>query len=517
MWCDRHSFRGERPRDWHWPPGGPVRWHRGPGAFLLVVALGLGSGASSTSAGQAASAAGSIRHRIERIVGDRAKKLQDKVRELRAVQGELGGAEAARVAKLLEGLGGDLMIAVAEAMNRCGAGRQAFSVVRRIASDPRAAIDRWAPAMFLLHAKAFEMLGAQAPDALQIASAQLVRRLKAPSEEQELLSVLRSKSMLWPPGGWWASDDQVIRQLAALLKHTNREVRSAAAEALATTTALELMRGSAVLPLTKVVEEGDEPAARAALTLLTSILGLAPEGQELAPARVFWREWARREGADFDLTRHALARAKASEQLFRQEKLFLGWQVLHASRELPPARREKAWLALRSVFEKDPSAPGERATAWLRSLVQMAAREERGSLREDALSFLLKLSRDDALAVRQWAFSLIGDLPGATRAGTRGRQALDQVFNNERASAVERAFAAWSLKHAVKREPALAERMIALAETFQNFPEGAFRPTTRSHCIGQICGALSFASGRKLSLNPGEWRQALDGWLPGNR
>jgi hypothetical protein len=86
-------------------------------------------------------------------------------------------------------------------------------------------------------------------------------------------------------------------------------------------------------------------------------------------------------------------------------------------------------------------------------------------------------------------------------------------MNDPQAPPSERALAAWSLREAAGRNPALARKMLALGEEFLALPDPNFDQMSRSHCIGQVAGALRAASGKPLSLEPSEWPAALRDWL----
>jgi len=457
---------------------------------------------------------GSTAQRILQIVDDKTKTPEQKIGALAGVSTKFTPQDIDAAVKLLGRLDGQLLLAVAVLAERGGAAKQVFEAMVGTAYDRQSPVSRWAQALCFVRSRAPMHLGPKALRHILGTARQVAERLEKPTGKDELLAVLRERQALWQKGGGFADDEQVVRCLCALLRHADREVRAGAAEALSNTSFPEMIPGSAVLPLTGVVGGGDEAGAKAAAALLAEVVGTGPEQKELAAVRTYWGQWAREAGDDFDLAKHAIARASEPHELFFQERAFLGRQVLHACRELDQKGREEAWRSLLRVFERDTSPPRERAGAWLGPLVQIAAREEEGNLRREALALLLKLSRADEPALRWSALSYMGHLPGATRRGSPTRKLLEGAMGDAKGRPWERAVAAWSLRDAVKEDRALAQRMIALAEEFVALPESAFAPMSRSHSIGQLSGALSHASGKDLSLDPATWRAALGDWLP---
>lgn len=481
---------------------------------LLVISLTLPAGAGQAPGGGPRAQAGSTAQRILQIVDDKTKTPEQKIRALAGVGTKFTPQDIDAVVKLLGRLDGNLLATVAVLAERGGAGKQVFEAMVERAYDRQSPVSRWAQALCFVRSRAPMHLGPKALGHILGTAQQVAERLEKPRGKDELLAVLRERQTLWDKGARFADNEQVVRRLCALLRHADREVRASAAEVLSTTSFPEMIPGSAVLPLTGVVGGEHEAGAKAAAALLTEVVGTGPEQEELAAVRTHWRQWARTARDDFDLAKHAIARAVEPHELFFQERAFLGRQVLHACRELDQKGREEAWRSLLRVFERDTSPPRERAGAWLGPLVHIAAREEEGNLRREAVALLLKLSRGDEPTLRWFALSYMGHVPGATRRGSPTRKLLEGAVGDAKARPSERAVAAWSLRDALKEDRALAERMIALAEEFMALPESAFAPMSRSHCIGQLSGALSHASGKNLSLDPAAWRAALGDWLP---
>lgn len=480
-----------------------ISWNR---YVVLTACLGL---LSAGMAGEGVAPARSPRPLIERILRDAGRSEAEKVRDLGVIQGKLSPADTAALASGLAALRGEVLRAAAEAMSRCGAGKEAMDETTAMVSAPDCPLDRWVPALAFVHANAHKVVRRTADDVLGDAAAKLASHLRADAPTEDLLAVLRPVSPLWLRGAWWLGQPGVVDPLARLLPHADPRVRSGAAAALSRTTRPEVIPGSAVLPLIRALEEADPGAVESLSGLLTHILAIEPDKPDRPSVVAWWKAWAAKRGEAFDLVGHALGRAEAPYELLLQEKRFIAWQVCHASRELPPARRAAAWRRLRAVFEDDASPARERAPAWLHAITRMAAREQDGALRREALDLLMKLSRDKDPVLRQWGFSLFGDLPGATQAGTPVRAYLDRVIANDKAPPLDRAFAVWSLRDSVKGDAALIERLITLGESFDELPDDAFKPGTKSHCIGQLCGVLSIGLGRSLSLKPTEWRAAL--------
>jgi len=275
--------------------------------------------------------------------------------------------------------------------------------------------------------------------------------------------------------------------------------------------------GSAILPLVAVLQEVDETTARAIAGLLKIVLATGPESDDVSRIRALWAEWAEKAGKDFDLTNYLLARADNDRRLSLDQKRFLGWQVLNASRELPLAGREEAWRRLRKVFEDDSSPAGLRAMAWYKTLIHMAEREKGSPIRAEALSLLIKLTRSEEPEIRAFSLSLFGEMEGTMAPGSEPRLILQRALQDSKATPEERALAAWSLRKALKSDPALIEQMVKLAEYFHALPESEFKFMAQGHCIGQIAGAFSQALDVRLGPDPSEWRKPLADLLPAKK
>jgi len=455
--------------------------------------------------------------RIITILHDKATTPEQKVLELQKVKGNLSGEDTQSVALLLRSSSGAVMLAIAEAMVRCGQGRIALENMQAIAKERERAIDQFAPALTFIGKNALEISGQAWERFVDAGAEALVDRLREPKDQEELLSILRSRDFIWRPGAGFGVRDRVVRQLCALLKDPNHEVRQEAARDLAGNAATWYVPGSAILPLVAVLQEADETAARAIAGLLKTVLIMGPESDDVSRIKAFWAEWAQTVGKGFDLTNYLLARADSDRGLSPQSKFFLGWQVLYASRELPLDGREKAWRRLRKVFEDDPSAAGLRVRAWYKTLIHMAEREKGSPIRAEALSFLIKLTQSQEPEIRAFSLSLFGEMEGTMASGSEPRLILQQALLDSKATPEERALAAWSLRKALKGDPALIEQMVKLGEYFHGLPESKFRFMAQGHCIGQIAGAFSQALNIKLGTDPSEWRKALADLLPSRK
>ncbi len=466
---------------------------------------------------------------IENTVRHATWPLDLKIETLKGLEGELRPGEAWKCARLLKETEWDLMAALAQGLAQVGGADEVLAVMKSLALDRSCPVSRWAPAFGFVYDPSHALYGPD--DQVERIERRLVQcislhapigrvlleRIENPKDDQELLDLLRARKYLWgPQAGFATGGPEIVRRLCALVSHPKREVRACAAEALAAGARPEEIPGSTAIALAKVVQEADEPAARASAQLLRDILAIDPEDQDLGAVRAFWSDWARKAGEKFDLARYALARAAdRSKDLTREDRWFLGKQVLYASEDLPPEAREAAWQGLRKLFEQEAGLRPSSglASAWLGPMIRMAGREKDEKLRDRAAAYLLQLTRSGDPELRHSALSLFGYLPGATRPGTAARALLDQVLGDEAASPEERARAAWALRDAVKTDRALAERLIALAQTFEGLPDDRFQGMTRTRCIGLICGALSEASGRGLGLDPYPWRSFLKEWL----
>ncbi len=448
------------------------------------------------------------------ILRDTVATPEQKVLQLTTVKGTLTGDDAVAVGQLLYSSSGDVLVAIGDAMVRCGAGRVALESMLAIAKERDRPIAQFAPALAFVGKNALEISGKAWERFVDGGAQALVDRLREPKDQEELLNTLRSRDFIWQPGTGFGSRDRVVRQLCALLNDPNHEVRQEAARDLAGTAAAEYVPGSAVLPLVAVLQEADDATARAIARLLEMVLGTGPESDEVSRIKAFWAEWAEKAGKGFDLTNYLLARADSDRGLSLNQKHFLGWQVLYASRELPLDGREKAWRRLRKIFEDDPSAVPLRVRAWYKTLIHMAERERGSPIRAEALSLLIKLTQDQEPEMRAFSLSLFGEMEGTMAPGSEPRLILQRALQDSKATPEERALAAWSLRKALKGAPALVEQMVKLGEYLQACPESAFKFMAQGHCIGQIAGAVSQALDIRLGPDTSEWRKALADFLP---
>ena len=456
-----------------------------------------------------------VGEKILLLLSDKGKSDTQKAAELARMRGNLSPQATAPLLDRLRESDGVVFLALALCLERCGAGKGALSVAEAIVSDKSTPASQFAPALRFIELAAFTK--DRLPRALRllkIGSSALAERLRKPSSMGELRTLLRAAELIWHPGTIWACHSEVTEQLARLVETTTGDVQRDAARALSITTTPDVLPGTTVAPLAGVVAHCDPETAVRINNLLRKALGVGSKTEDVSEIRTFWNDWLAENGAGFRLALYALKRAKASERLPYEERLLLGSQIAFSVRQLPEGERAKVWASLRQVFLADKSPPRERCAAWLRPLVKVASRERAKAIRRQCLSLLMSLVRSSNETLRGWALCSLGDLPDATAAGSLTRRLLEHTLADPHAPPGDRARAAWSLRHAIKGNPDLAEKMIALAETFQRLPDGAFTTMSRSNCIGQICGALSEATGKSLSLDPSTWRKALADYLP---
>lgn len=239
---------------------------------------------------------------------------------------------------------------------------------------------------------------------------------------------------------------------------------------------------------------------------------MEPASTDPAAIRLAWKEWLVTAGGQFSLVDHALHKAAPPGRLLRQERVFLGRQIMYATEELSAADRAKAWRRLRDLFGAD-TGPALERVAWLQPLAAMAATSNDQALQREAESLLLSLSRSPDGEIRCRSISLFGDLPNATEPASPIGKLLRRLLSDPASPTSDRALAAWSLRASAKTDRDVVEQMLALAETFGALPEASFGRMTRLHCMGQVAGALSEASGKPLSLDPSEWRGVLKDWM----
>jgi len=539
-WC-RSACRSSRG-----PAGGPQRIPGASVSMLLLVLVCAGLVGLARS-GERAAAPRGVGQRIIETVAAANTSPEEKVRALGTVRGVLSHAEAKSVATTLRQLRGEVLLAAAEAMWRCGAADQATTAMLEIASSRDTAPDQWAAALRFSAAygairvpPSWEAPPIAVPEvrpAIAAAQAQIAERLRKPKDEQELLALLGERKLLWRQEWCYRGYEDILGELSRLLRHRNGKVRALAAQALSTTAFPQMIPGSAVLALTSVLADADEQAARAVDDLLRTILGVEPDSDELADVRRFWHQWAQAAGPEFSLTKQVLSRIPQAGEALGDEKCLLAIQLQYASREATEAEREEACRALIKAFETDRSPAPERTGAWLKPLGEIAARTQNEKLRRDVLRFFLRLLREEEPGVRLAGIAMLGRMPAAVARGSAAREALDRILVDKHADPKERAVAAWSLRHAVRSEKGLALAMMAVAVEFLNLPgldkpdlderslagiprefrEQALRsvPTIRVQCITRIRGVLSEASTKELGEDPTEWQQSLQDWLAG--
>jgi hypothetical protein len=459
-----------------------------------------------------------LRLAIERILHDAGTTAQHKVASLREQNGELATHDAEAVARLLAGLDGSLLLAASDCLFRCGGESQAIAALLELARDHHVPAARWAAAVSALHDSAFTRTGT--PGDSQPALAAVVElvseRLNPSNHSKALLEVLGERTLLWDRAVWLRVSPIVVERLATLAAHPDGNVRIAAALVLSGTERPELVPQAAILPLAHVVLDGDERTAVPVHALLQKILRIGPEPSEghLSAIRKFWSEWIAQNGEHFDMIQHLLAQARQASDLPFAERTIIGDQILSASTKITPTRRSGVFRQLHQVFESDPSPPNERASAWLKPLVHIASLDKGSANYAEAVELLLQLSAGDDPELRFWAVSLVGELPGATHKGTATRALLDRLVGNMQAPLAERAFAAWSLRHEAASDRELVEQLVSLGEELNATPEEQFSGRSRLRCIGQVSGALTRATRRRLGMDPARWREALADWHP---
>jgi len=404
-----------------------------------------------------------------------------KVRRLAGIRGHLTPHGAATLVSFLENCRGELFVALAMCMDRCGAGREALSVAQDVISDKSTPVSQFSAALYFAMLAGFrEERMSQAVRLYKIATDALVERLRNPPSTSALLALLRERKFIWHRGTMWAARSEVVEELARLVETATGDVQREAAGVLSRTIAADLLPATTVVPLARLAANCDAETAISISNLLTKVLGAGPKTKNPDEIKKFWENWLARNGAEFSLARHALKRAQSSEKLPFEERVFLGRQIAFTVRELPEDERAKVWATLRQIFLADKSPSRERCAAWLWPLVRIASREGSKDMRRECLALLMNMlaSKDETL--RHWALSSLGDLPEALEPGSASRQILDKAFSDAHAPPEGRARAAWSLRKALRGNPDLAEKMI----------------------------------GKTLSLDPSTWRKALADYLP---
>jgi len=435
-----------------------------------------------------------VGEKILLLLSDKGKSDTQKAAELARMRGNLSPQATAPLLDRLRESDGVVFVALALCLERCGARKEALSVAEAILSEKSTPASQFAAVLrFITRATFKGRPGPRLMSLFKTGSDRLIERLRDRSNRAELLALLRARRFIWHRGTVWATRCEVIRELCNLVEGTEGKVQRAAARVLATVATPDLVAGTTVVPLARVALDCDPETAISINELLTRVLGAGPKTKEVAGIKSFWEKWLAENGAGFRLALYALKRAKASERLPYEERLLLGSQIAFSVRQLPEGERAKVWASLRQVFLADKSPPRERCAAWLRPLVKVASRERSRAIRRQCLSLLMSLVRSSDETLRGWALGSLGDLPEATAAGSLARRLLEHTLADPHAPPGDRARAAWSLRHAIRGNPDLAEKMIALAETFQRLPDGAFTTMSRSNCIGQICEAARWS------------------------